>query len=502
VSAPGIPSSPRPASLRRYFVWLLLGVIGLFVGGMTLSVAFSLRANEAAELRLLRLEAEQAAASVARDWNYYQEVVDNLAHDPELLDLMLVGTDMEKQMWAKARQRLLPGVLGLALTSPAGKLYGDAAAQRVGPLCLRELSNIPNGERNQVLVHRDKPGYEHVDLLTEVRSPNGEILGKVFTSVRMAQLQRIVDDSTRPGDAIQLLDSTGQAVVGSGAVSGAMREVRVPVPAMGWTLAAQTPIRFGGFGGWLQILAGILTLAGVLGLLIVTALRMRRPVMQDIAAAQDALSCLTRDESVRPIVTRYVEFAPVAANINRIALHLQEQREQLEHLSLTDSLTELPNRRAFEMVFSQALGLAERRHAIALVMIDIDYFKSVNDRYGHGVGDQVLQSLAQSLKALTRRSDMAARLAGDEFTVLLSDFDPAGVNAWYQRLDDHFKARLSALGLELQTGLSAGQTWLGSAGVDSMNEALIRADRALYRAKALGRGQLVQEATLPPDSPE
>jgi diguanylate cyclase (GGDEF)-like protein len=315
----------------------------------------------------------------------------------------------------------------------------------------------------------------------------------------MTQLQRIVDDSTRPGDAIELLGPAGRVVIGSGAVSGAMREVRVPLPAMGWTLAARTPIRFGGFGGWLQILAGVLTLTGVLGLLIVTALRMRGPVMQDIAAAQDALSSLTRDENVRPIVTRYVEFAAVAANINRIALHLQEQRDQLEHLSLTESLTELPNRRAFEMVFAQALGLAGRRHAIALVMIDIDHFKSVNDRYGHAVGDQILLALAQSLKALTRRADMAARLAGDEFTVLLTGLDPAGVDAWFQRLDDHFKARLGAIGPELQSGLSAGQTWLGSAGVDSMNEALIRADRALYRAKALGRGQLVQEAALPPE---
>jgi diguanylate cyclase (GGDEF)-like protein len=501
VSAPGTPLSPRPASLRRYFVWLLLGVVGLFVAGLALSVTFSLRANEAAELRLLRLEAEQAAASVTRDWNYYQEVVDKLAHDPDLIDLMLVGTDIEKQEWTLSRQRLLPGVLGLALTSPAGKIYGNAAAQRVGPSCLRDLSKSPDGERNRVLVHRDRPGYEHVDLLTQVRSPDGELLGRIFASVRMAQLQRIVDDSTRPGDAIELLDSAGQVVIGSGAVSGAMRELRVPLPAMGWTLAARTPVRFG-YGGWLQILAGVLTLAGVLGLLIATALRVRRPVMQDIAAAQDALSCLTRDESVPPIVTRYVEFAPVAENINRIALHLQEQRERLERLSLTDPLTDLPNRRAFELYFSQALGLAERHQAIALVMIDIDTFKGVNDRYGHGVGDQVLLALAQSLKALTRRADMAARLAGDEFTVLLSGLDYAGVDAWYRRLGEHFRARLDALGLELQTGLSAGQTWLGSTSVDTMNDALTRADRALYRAKALGRGRLVQEATLPPDSPE
>ena len=145
--------------------------------------------------------------------------------------------------------------------------------------------------------------------------------------------------------------------------------------------------------------------------------------------------------------------------------------------------------------------MAERKHSFALVMIDVDRFKGVNDRYGHGVGDQVLLALAQSLKALTRRADMAARLAGDEFTVLLSDLDAAGVDAWYQRLDDHFKAGLEAFGLDLQTGLSAGQTWLGSSAVDSMNAALIRADHALYQAKAQGRDQAGARRNIPPRHP-
>ncbi|MBU4498662.1 MAG: GGDEF domain-containing protein [Gammaproteobacteria bacterium] len=497
------PSSPhRPASLRRYFLWLLMGVIGLFLAGMTLSMVFSLRVNETAEMRLLLVEAEQTQASVARDWNYYQEVVDNLAHDPELINLMLVGSDEDKAEWAMSRRRLLPGILGLALTDPHGTVYGDPEALRIGPTCLSDLHQPQNGALNRVLVHRDRPGFEHADLLTEVRGPGGETLGKLFVSVRLEQLQRILDDSTSPGDATRLLDGAGRTMVSSGAVQQPSREVRLQVPAMGWTLVAQSPVRFGGFGGWLQMLAGILTLAGVLVLLVVMVLRLRRPVMQDITAAQEALTCLTRDESFPPIVTRYVEFVPAAENINRIALHLQAQRERLEHLSLTDPLTGLPNRRAFEVYFSQALGLAERQHAVALVMIDVDSFKTVNDRHGHGVGDQVLLALAQSLKALTRRADLAARLAGDEFTVLLSDLDAAGVDAWYQRLDDHFKAGLGAIGLDLQTGLSAGQTWLGTSAVDSMNAALIRADRALYQAKARGRDQLVQYAMLGADTPE
>lgn len=487
-------SKPRLVSLRRRFLWLLIGVVGLFAAGMALSLVFSLRTNQAAEERLLNVEATQAYASVMRRWNYYREVVANLARDPQLVGLMLVGSAEDGQEWARSRQRMLPNILGLALASPRGEVYGDADLLRVGPSCQRDLRRRDTGTLNQVLIHRDKPGLEHVDLIAMVRDADGTALGKVFLSVRLEQLQRIVNDSTQPGHAITLLDAAGQPVVSSGTPQGAVREVSMSLPGLGWKLMAQSPLERLSYSGRLQILAGMLTLTGVLALLVVVVLRLRRPVLQDIDAALDALACLTRNESAPPIVTRYVEFASAAADINRIAQQLHDQREQLARLSLTDSLTGLPNRRAFETRFPQAQGLAERQHPVALVMLDIDHFKGVNDRYGHAVGDQVLLALAQSLKELTRRADLAARLAGDEFVVLLTGLDAAGVNAWYQRLSDHFRSELNAYGLEFRTGLSAGQTWLGRAAGDTIHDALARADRALYRAKARGRGQLVQDS--------
>jgi diguanylate cyclase (GGDEF)-like protein len=250
------------------------------------------------------------------------------------------------------------------------------------------------------------------------------------------------------------------------------------------------------------VVAGLLTLGAVLLVLVGGMLRLRRTMLHDIVSTRDALTALARDETIPAIMPHYVEFEPAAADINLIALHLQEQRARLEHLSLTDPLTQLPNRRAFETRFPQAQGLAERQHPVALVLLDIDHFKGVNDRYGHGVGDQVLLALAQSLKALTRRADLAARLAGDEFAVLLSGLDASGLDAWYQRLGDHFRSELNAFGLELQTGLSAGQTWLGSTSSDTIKDALARADRALYQAKAQGRGQLVQDVAPAEDGPE
>ncbi len=487
--------SPKLVSLRRHFLWLLIGVIGLFAAGMAMSLKFSLQSNEDAEIRFLQLEARQTLSNIAMRWGYYRELADKLALDPEVIDLMLMDSPEDMQAWTLSRQHLLPGILGLALVSPRGEVFGDAKIQRIGPNCQRDL-RLDGSRKNQQLVHRDMPGFEHVDMVAVVRGPSGNELGKVFVSVRLSELQQVVDELVQPGHAITIFDATGQPLASSGELREGAPEIGLPFQKLGWRLVVQSSIHhFDDIGG--RIMAGMLTLAGVLVLLVVVVLRLRQPVLQDIDAALDALACLTRDESPPPIVTRYIEFAHAAEAINRIAQHLYDQREQLDRLSHTDSLTGLPNRRAFETRFPYMLGLAERGRPTALVLLDLDLFKTINDQLGHAAGDQALIALANTLKTLTRSSDMAARLAGDEFVVLLSGLDNQGMLAWYQRMVDHFNSELRAAGLNIDNTISAGQTWLQDEESDNIGQALARADRALYQAKARGRGQLVFAAALP-----
>ncbi len=487
---------PRLVSLRHRFLWLLIGVIGLFAAGMALNLRFSLQSNEAAETRLLQLEARQTLSSVVMRWEYYRKLVDQLARDPELTDLMLTGSPEAMQAWALSHQRLLPGILGMALVNTRGEVMGDAGMQGVGSSCQRDL-RLRDARKSPQPVHRDMPGLEeHIDLVAPVRGPGGEELGKVFVSVRLSELQQIVDDSIQPGHAITIFDAAGQPIASGGELQEGVREIGLPFQKLGWRLVVQSSVRqFDEIGGR-QILAGMLTLVGVLVLLIVVVFRLRQPVLQDIDAALNALACLTRDESPPPIATRYTEFAHAAEAINRIALHLHDQREQLDRLSHTDSLTGLPNRRAFETRFPHMLGLAERGRPTALVLLDPDRFKNINDQLGHAAGDQTLIALANTLKALTRSSDMAARLAGDEFVVLLSGLDNQGMLAWYQRMADRFKSELRTAGLAIGNTISAGQTWLQDVEDDNIGRALARADRALYQAKERGRGQLVFAAAL------
>lgn len=486
---------PPAISLKRHVLWLLAGVVGLFTFGIVLSLWVSLQTDARREASHLEIEADQTRLGLARRMGYYRALVNHMAADPELADLMRVGTLEEQQQWALSRQRLLPDLVGLALLDANGEVLGEAEALRVGAQCLADLRRAANLHDLRPILHNGGAGLEHIDLVATVRDLDGSMLGGVFVSFRLDKLQRVIDDSVDPGHALFVRDGAGNTLIHSGAVEGARREISVALPDFGWTLIAQSPRHMFTHDGKQQALIGLLTLAGVLLLLGAALTRLRGAVLRDIVATRDALAALAREGRVPEIVPRYAEFKPAVADINRIARNLQDQRARLEHLSLTDPLTGLSNRRALESHFVQAQGYAARAHAVALVLLDLDYFKAVNDVLGHGVGDQVLRALADSLKALTRRADFVARLAGDEFVVLLTDVEPAGLEAWHQRLAERFRSELAARGLEVKTGLSAGQTWLRKSPDDSLGEALSRADHALYRAKAHGRGRLAGEGT-------
>jgi|GEM_PF-791735 len=160
----------------------------------------------------------------------------------------------------------------------------------------------------------------------------------------------------------------------------------------------------------------------------------------------------------------------------------------LHALAHTDTLTGLPNRRHFE----SALEKASRRPAraergTALLYLDIDHFKAINDRYGHAVGDAVLVEFARRLSSAVRSSDLVSRLAGDEFTVLLNDVaGEADVEAVSRKILAAVRAPFALEAVELQVGTSIGAALADQPDPDPAR-LLDTADRALYKAKEAGR---------------
>lgn len=166
--------------------------------------------------------------------------------------------------------------------------------------------------------------------------------------------------------------------------------------------------------------------------------------------------------------------------------HLKRIEAQLEHAATHDSLTGLANRAAFQSALAKAAGAGGH----ALLFIDLDRFKPVNDALGHAAGDAVLVSVAAVISAAARRNDFAARLGGDEFAVLLRDCGPPDARAVAERI----VAGIGTIPVTIEDaphvlGASIGLVQL-CPGADP-DSALARADAACYAAKKTGRGRIV-----------
>lgn len=166
---------------------------------------------------------------------------------------------------------------------------------------------------------------------------------------------------------------------------------------------------------------------------------------------------------------------------------LNESQRQLRFLADTDMLTEVPNRRHFYELATRALALSTPGEA-AIVMFDIDHFKQINDRFGHAQGDDALREVARCAREALRGRDVAGRIGGDEFALLLPETTTADAMAVARRVSarlDVAWAERDGLALSLSFGVVKSREG------ENIADALHRADRALYEAKRQGRNRAV-----------
>ena len=187
----------------------------------------------------------------------------------------------------------------------------------------------------------------------------------------------------------------------------------------------------------------------------------------------------------------------LAAEVERLERELAAARNQmaaLETCAEIDPLTDLVNRRGFEREFKRALAYVKRYCVdAALIYLDLDGFKQVNDRHGHAAGDAVLKAVAMVLARHVRSSDLVARLGGDEFVALLWNLDEAGAQLKARALEAAV-ARTTAThnGTLLTVGASAGAAMLLP--LDTPAKVLERADRAMYARKSGRRGAVAAQS--------
>jgi diguanylate cyclase len=169
-----------------------------------------------------------------------------------------------------------------------------------------------------------------------------------------------------------------------------------------------------------------------------------------------------------PPVAAALAVAAVAASMLRTTLGFRELRALAEsrRQAATDDLTDLPNRRAFDRALTTAIDrAAERGHTLAVMVIDLDHFKDLNDTLGHHAGDRVLEQVGPRLRSALRGEDLLARLGGDEFAVLLPGAQAA--EAAGPRIAAALQQRFSIDGIELQVAASVGVALYPEHGADA-----------------------------------
>jgi diguanylate cyclase (GGDEF)-like protein len=212
--------------------------------------------------------------------------------------------------------------------------------------------------------------------------------------------------------------------------------------------------------------------------------------------AKHSLGALRLAAEVAAIVAFAVSYA-MADSVRSIVMG----KRSIERLAMTDDLTGLPNRRAFVAAAEQAISrIAATDATPALLIVDLDHFKRVNDVYGHGAGDQALQAAGQALVRSVRAGlDWVGRLGGEEFVVLVAPGDDNAADRAAENARTAIATLLVAMPAgEISLTASIGMTPLIAG--DDVASALRRADEALYVAKRAGRNQVARRAALTDDA--
>jgi diguanylate cyclase (GGDEF)-like protein len=236
-------------------------------------------------------------------------------------------------------------------------------------------------------------------------------------------------------------------------------------------------------------------------IILVTALSEAEDVVQGLeSGADDYISKPYNFRELEARVRAMLRIKRLQDELDQKNRELELVNKRLKKLSITDGLTELFNHRHVHQLLHDEFERSDRTgESIAVVMMDLDRFKSVNDTYGHPTGDVILYETAQIIKDTAREIDMPGRYGGEEFIAILPDTGEEAGAHFAERVRQAVEEYVFRDGAtELRMTVSCGVAAFPAPGVDSPEALLKAADEALYQAKEGGRNQVVRASQAAP----
>jgi diguanylate cyclase (GGDEF)-like protein len=440
-------------------------------------------------------QVQDKAELLATRLNIYHDIVASLGKSLEVENILSFQAEGAASQWAIKNAALLPDMLGLALFTPDGEVLGNPPELRIGPLCLADMNQQLQGHSTTFPpVHKKVMHLEHFDVTEVLRDPAGDIMGLVLGSFKLGTIQSLLDDWAAEGLLIQIQGSDGQILLMAGPDEINSRDIYVArqVPGTSWTLATHVHKQNKSLLLASFTATGVVAVTFILLILMLMMSRIRNSIQQDYNEIYAALERVSSGEEFSADLNPRLQ---ETADIISSAHNIRQQHEALHDLSLTDDLTGIPNRRMFNKQLPEYFEQARIGIPVAMIMLDLDKFKDLNDNHGHDAGDEILKLFAGLLRHYVRQTDLAARYGGDEFIFLQRDTNAEAIRQWHQRLCAHFvqeQERRYPDFDDTRVTCSAGFTFIHPQIDADGNATLKRTDAALYQTKGHSRGDIVE----------
>lgn len=440
------------------------------------------------------LTARTASNRIAELLTQQRQRLEMIAGQPVVLGMLQHGNPAERQRKEDEIKSMLGAVsIRLLPRNSDGKTLLTETLDRT---CLDFIQRVSMGNTPAAPeFHAIGTPSEHYDMAAAVRDENQKPAGYLLASFARAPLQSVIELTLPPGGYMELQQpvagNPAQTVLAAGeAVSTHTAAVTSALGDSRWTLMFQS--------GEVPsaILSGnrIFYFAFILLALLVIVVVLFRLYRQTSGAVRHDIRSLIRmfrdlrEGSVRvdyPMALH--EFAEIFDYLRDRGQRLVEEKQKLKDMGLMDHLSQLGNRRHFEQRLKELFEASKANGPSSVLMIDMDYFKKVNDVHGHDAGDALIVGFANALRKVVRQNDVLVRLGGDEFCIIYTYASLQNAKNFVERLRRQLPREIP-----LTKGVIHQLRWTG--GLSTMydkdtkpDDVLWRADQALLQAKEAGR---------------